>query len=133
MRRRIEHTFESRPESAAAARAFVAAVLNEWGIDDTDTSRVFLSDILLIVSELSTNAMQATAEDFRLTVAQGADFVDIAVEDSDPRPAEVNLPPSDQTSGRGLVLVAALSTSWGQETHHGNGKKVWARVARRPG
>ncbi len=132
MRRRIEHTFESRPESVGAARALVAAVLNDWGIDDTGTGRAFLSDILLIVSELSTNAIQATAEDFRLTVAQGADHVNIAVEDSDPQPAQLTRAPPDRVHGRGLALVAALSTSWGQESHPGNGKTVWARVSRPP-
>lgn len=132
VRRRVEHTFESRPESVAAARALAAAVLNDFGIDDTGTGRAFLSDILLIVSELSTNAIQATAEDFRLTIAQGADGVNIAMEDRDPRPAQLTLTPPDRANGPGLALVAALSTSWGQDTRPANGKTVWARVARPP-
>ena len=130
--KRIEQNFESRPESVAAARRLVAAALNDWGIDDTETGRVFLSEILLIVSELSTNAVEATAEDFRLTVAQAADYVDIAVEDSDPRPAELIVAGPDDATGRGLALVAALSSSWGQDMHDGNSKRVWARVARPP-
>ena len=132
MCKRIAQNFPSRPESIAAARSLAVAALGDWEDVDAPAGRAFLLDILLIVSELTTNATQATAEDFRLTLRQGADYVEIAVEDSDPRPARLVTPRPDQISGRGLALVAALSASWGQETYHGNGKKVWARVARPP-
>jgi hypothetical protein len=91
----------------------VVAALKDWGIDDMDASHSLVSDILLIVSELSTNALQATAEAFRLAVAAEGAFVDVAVEDSDPRPAEPILARPDQTNGRGLALVAALSAQLG--------------------
>jgi hypothetical protein len=56
------------------------------------------------------------------------DRAEIEVADRDPAPAQQGRAHLDDDGGRGLALVAALSTRWGQEPHDGRGKKVWSWV-----
>jgi anti-sigma regulatory factor (Ser/Thr protein kinase) len=93
--------------------------LIEWELPD------LVDDVLVMVSELYTNAVRYGAAPITLRVRiagrclggeiadRGAYFVPSV------RPAE-----DDQENGRGLQIVAALSTRWGVDPQH-DGKVVW--------
>ncbi|MFF4014725.1 ATP-binding protein [Streptomyces sp. NPDC001843] len=117
----------STPASVARARASVHEALASWGIDgDAADSAV------LITSELVTNALTHSAGErivcrLRLTPER----LRIEVEDDNrgpSRPAPRQPGPEDQ-SGRGLLLVEALSTDWGVTgALHLYGRVVWAEL-----
>jgi anti-sigma regulatory factor (Ser/Thr protein kinase) len=85
-----------------------------------------LDDLLLLVSELVTNAVIHAETRLRLVVRYDGRRVLTEVFDGDPhlpRP----LPTPRDVGGRGLSLVEALSSRWGSETV-GLGKRVWAEL-----
>jgi PAS domain S-box-containing protein len=114
----------STPASATTARHFAAEVLNQtgWG-EQVDVAT-------LLVSELVTNALVHGQPPCRLHIDAGTDVVEIAVEDADPTlPQRVAAGDLDE-SGRGYLLVEALSDEWGVRPHQGGGKAAWFRLAR---
>jgi two-component sensor histidine kinase len=107
-----------------AARRLVADVLAEADYPgDTDT-------VLLLVSEVVTNAVRHAATSFELTIQVAGPEVTVAVTDHDQvhRPQVRNPRPQD-TSGRGLRIVDELATSWGTELVDADAKRVWFRVS----
>lgn len=122
--------------AVSQARDYVGAVLRDWGLPEmTDT-------IQLIVSELATNAVRASTElpprpasdgqPARVLIRLSSDLALTLVEvwDSSSRPPTPGQPTSDDESGRGLMLVAALSQQSGwTRLRRGTGKIVWALVA----
>ena len=120
----LEASIELAPEPTAlrVARRFVDETLTDWGLGPA------CDDARLIASELSTNAMLHARTDFRVTLrSDGRGHLRIEVRDgTGPMPTPVT-PSQDATSGRGLVLVDALATSWGTRVD-GDGKVVWAEV-----
>jgi two-component sensor histidine kinase len=86
--------------------------------------------VLLLVSELVTNAVRHAATPFDVTVLVDGPEVTVAVVDRDrTHPPEVQDPAPDATSGRGLRIVQELSSSWGTESLDGDLKRVWFRLA----
>jgi two-component sensor histidine kinase len=84
--------------------------------------------VLLLVSELVTNAVKHAATPFDVTVSVAGPEVTVAVVDHDRRhPPRLRDPAPDDTSGRGLRIVQELATSWGTEALSGDGKRVWFR------
>lgn len=81
----------------------------------------------MLVSELVTNALvHATRHDqlIRLSLEVDEDLLWITVEDaSDTLPQQRG--DADGESGRGLLLVDALSEAWGWGPREGIGKQVW--------
>lgn len=124
-RRRLTPVTRSVPEARRGARS----VLTEWRIP-TGAAEA----IELIVSELSTNAVRhARVPDRFFEVAltyDGEKAVEIEVSDASPRLPELQVPPLEAESGRGLPLVAALAESW-ELRGRVIGKTVWARVLTR--
>jgi len=114
------------PSSPRTARAVARSLLIEWGLADlTDT-------VELLVSELVTNAVQVSAcyevpspVQFRMSATRNR--VLIEVWDCDPRQPIVRQPMDFEDSGRGLLLVATLSSQWGW-TEFKRGKIVWAEI-----
>ncbi|RZU30549.1 serine phosphatase RsbU (regulator of sigma subunit) [Blastococcus saxobsidens] len=98
----------------------------------------FVDDVVLLASELSENAVIHAGTTFDLAVAAGADEVTVSVTDQGPGALELHLAEPRQrygraaTHGRGLALVARLSTTWGTR-HTADGRHtVWFTMARRP-
>jgi anti-sigma regulatory factor (Ser/Thr protein kinase) len=102
-------------ESAAASRQLVAEALAVAG------SCPAAGDAALIVSELAANAVQHTRSgkggEVRVTVAATpAEWVLVMVGDAGPDEGAVPAIPAQRASaesGRGLLLVAALSAAYG--------------------
>lgn len=89
-----------------------------------------VEDCLLVVSELTSNAVQAGCAGVGLTVEVHRDHVRITADDDAPgvpRPRRTPVAPSNRR-GRGLAIVQSVSRTWGVHplTH---GKQVWADVA----
>ncbi|MFJ5264399.1 ATP-binding protein [Streptomyces sp. NPDC088387] len=125
------------PRSVRLARHYAARQLHNWGRSyDTEANRT----AALLVSELVTNAAVHGRERgrgfrLRLTLHPGP-HPTLRIEVTDPRPdrrppAPGTLPPPsrDQDSGRGLLLVEALSTHWGTTCGDPYTKTVWCEVA----
>jgi anti-sigma regulatory factor (Ser/Thr protein kinase) len=125
--RRAETTLPRDPRSAAAAREFVGAAIDEWGCGDPDQV------IALLTSEIITNAVRHAEG----TIGLGVFMLDagtIRVEASDGSPHTTVTPRSepDDDGGRGLHIVERLAQRWGTDRDEA-GKAVWfeARVVRR--
>jgi anti-sigma regulatory factor (Ser/Thr protein kinase) len=94
---------------------------------DWATNRVIphetVSDLLLVVSELATNAVCHGSPPFELTLLYREGVISGAVSDGSlEKPRRVANP--DERGGRGLTLVEACTTRWGTAVHD-NGKEVW--------
>ncbi|QZY20314.1 SpoIIE family protein phosphatase [Streptomyces decoyicus] len=124
---RVRWTVWRLPDAVMHARRFTARTLRSWNVTEE------LDVALLVVSELVTNAIAHTQGEVRLDLTLAADRLRIAVNDASPRapvkPASVDW---EATGGRGLLLVEAMSASWGSVPLSG-GKQVWSEVALRPG
>jgi two-component sensor histidine kinase len=106
--------------SPLAAREFTRETLDAWRIP-------MAYEVLLVVNEMVTNAVIHTTGPVSLVLDLRDGTIRVAVsDDSSARPVKhVSDPPQ---SGRGLILVAAMSRDWGVREHDG-GKLVWADVA----
>jgi hypothetical protein len=110
-----------------SARLHARLVLREWGLaalsDDTE----------LLVSELVTNGVRASRAmgqaAVRIWLVSDLRQVVVFVWDASPLPPERAAPGADAESGRGLLLVEALSQRWGHFGYDGGGKVVWALAA----
>lgn len=116
--------YDREPGSAADARQFVAGALDAWNLGR------FSDDAELIVTELVSNAIaHAEGDGMRVTIdllAPGA--VRIGVIDRSSEQPHLRPATPDQEGGRGMYLVAALSTHWGVDVLPG-GKRVWTSPA----
>lgn len=123
----------SRPEDSDQRRAFTCAATDSAPAD----ARRFVDDVLcnsphlesakLVASELVTNAvrhggMDAGAIDVEIVMIDG-----VRLEVSQAAHAgfvhSIRRPDLDEATGRGLMIVAAVSSEWGIEESTG---KVWA-------
>ncbi|MCF6522811.1 ATP-binding protein [Streptomyces sp. JJ36] len=126
--------FTSTRRGARLARRLVSQRLDAWGYPyDSPVNET----VTLIAAELCANAVShghVPGRDFHLRLTSAAGSVRVEVSDTRtecrPDPALVGLPDDDAESGRGLLLVAALSGAWGvRDRLPGPGKTVWADVA----
>lgn len=118
--------FRCEPETPRRARDWLTSFVREAlrGVDPGS----LLDDAALVVSELMTNAVRAGCAQTRVRLAIDEQHIRIAVTDDSPGlPRVIDAAPEDE-SGRGLRLVAALSTDWGVTTANGS-KEVWAALA----
>ncbi|MFJ6938678.1 SpoIIE family protein phosphatase [Streptomyces sp. NPDC101132] len=110
------------PDAVLHARRFAARTLRSWGAADE------LDAALLVVSELVTNAIAHTQGEVGMDLTLSADRLRIAVSDASPRspvkPVSVSW---ESTGGRGLLIVEAMTASWGSVPLSG-GKQVWAEI-----
>ncbi|MER6631417.1 SpoIIE family protein phosphatase [Streptomyces sp. NPDC000987] len=112
------------PEAAGHARRFTRRTLRVWGL-----SRDELDTALLVVSELVTNALVHTDGRVRLDLTLLGGRLRVSVTDSSPRtPVKPTSIGWEATGGRGILLVEAMSLSWGTVPVSG-GKQVWAELA----
>jgi len=90
-----------------------------------DVDENVLVDALAVVDELTSNALRHSRSPYRVGLRRGNGTLRVEVADGSTDPAVPRTPGVD--GGRGLLLVAAYSLGWGQETHP-DGKIVWAEL-----
>jgi anti-sigma regulatory factor (Ser/Thr protein kinase) len=106
--------------AARAARQFITDSLTKTNLRATS-----IDDARLIVTELAANAIVHARSPFSVTVDAHGSGVRLSVRDSSGvRPTVRPCDPRAE-SGRGLLLVAALSADWGVVIT-ADGKTVWA-------
>jgi anti-sigma regulatory factor (Ser/Thr protein kinase) len=112
------------PGAVPCARLHTRQLLREWQLTGlTDSAE-------LVVSEITTNAIQITQADGRTTPVRLWLLADrtrllILVWDASPLPPVRMSTSDDAENGRGLLLVDTLSTRWNFFAHQ-QGKVVWA-------
>jgi anti-sigma regulatory factor (Ser/Thr protein kinase) len=114
--------FPGKPSEVREARRFVTTHLGEG--PGVDSAR-------LVVTELATNAIRHSQSGrlggrFRVTLQTGDNLLLVTVMDEGgPLCPQVRKADDQRLSGRGLHLVAELTTRWGV---HGDerGRRVWA-------
>ncbi|MFI0781076.1 ATP-binding protein [Streptomyces sp. NPDC021212] len=112
------------PESADAARRLVRTALVAWGQED------LIEDAALVITELVSNSVHhARLESIRVLITRPSEeCIRLGVAD---RTRSVPLlrmdPDGDDTRGRGLLIVNALTERWGTELYRW-GKQVWAEM-----
>ncbi|MFJ9906307.1 SpoIIE family protein phosphatase [Streptomyces sp. NPDC101152] len=111
------------PEAVGHARRFTRRTMRAWGVERDDTDAA-----LLVVSELVTNALVHTDGQVRLDLTLLDNRLRVSVADSSPRtPVKPTSIGWEATGGRGILLVEAMSDTWGAVPVSG-GKQVWAEV-----
>ncbi len=116
-------TLVSDPRSARAARALVREVLGEA------SDKGWIDSAELAVSELVTNAVLHARTPLEVLVRVEGDHVRIEVTDSSDLAPVVRSPGQGATTGRGLAIVASVSSSFGVERRPDGGKVVWCTIA----
>jgi anti-sigma regulatory factor (Ser/Thr protein kinase) len=112
-------------DAPSRGRHAVIEVLDEWGCEP-DTRE----DLLLVVSELVTNAVVHGAEPIRVTMVRAPERVRVEVTDGagEASPHGNPRPPTNAETGRGLSVVTRLAVAWGWRASPGSGKTVWAEL-----
>jgi anti-sigma regulatory factor (Ser/Thr protein kinase) len=129
-------TLAAAPAAIGISRQLVRLALTRWGLGP------LAEDAELVVSELATNAVQATgisaADDVhdqrraaaviqvRVLLYQAS--VVIEVGDGDPGSPVRHGAASDEEGGRGLMIVTALCKEWDYFHTANGGKVVWAEL-----
>lgn len=106
--------------SVPMARRFARTTLSECSAD-VDT-------VLLLVSEVVTNAVLHARSDIRLVVEDRDDVARVEVHDGSPMPPRMLHFRLTAATGRGLRLLDQLSQTWGVDAVSGTGKVVWFEV-----
>lgn len=118
--------FEARPAAAAGARRFVVGLLGGWGLPELE------DEAALCTAELATNAILHGRTPFTVSARPipGGLRIDVQDDRPDRLPAALPVvldPLASGATGRGLRLVAAVSTRWGWFTTD-RAKTVWTEL-----
>ncbi|MCB0919505.1 MAG: ATP-binding protein [Actinobacteria bacterium] len=119
---RVRVPLPNSPRAASKAREELKRTIEQWG---TSCS---MDDLLLIVSELVTNAFRYGKGPVAMHLAIEDGHVLIAITDNETKKVPVpGIADDDQPTGRGLRLVTATASQWGWQKLPGR-KVVWAQV-----
>ncbi|MFD7688417.1 ATP-binding protein [Streptomyces sp. NPDC059781] len=136
--RRFSIRLSATARGARLARHLSAEQLASWGWPyDSEGNRT----ASLLVAELATNAVvhgRVAGRDFRLRLTLHPEDATLRIELTDarpdrrpPTPGALRPAASDTESGRGLLLVEALSSHWGTTGGDPYTKTVWCEVVLR--
>ncbi|WP_242605695.1 ATP-binding SpoIIE family protein phosphatase [Frankia sp. Cppng1_Ct_nod] len=115
----VELALPGEAKSAVRARCALEGMLSAEHLDS------IADDVLLLVSEVVTNAVRHARSDLVLCVHREGGRLRISVDDREGGTMPRRQPSrEDKESGWGLLLVDALAHGWGVETIP-DGKRVW--------
>lgn len=137
----MQQTFESNAAAPAKARRAVESFLDEPPSPPSGGSSpegqsfagraIHARDrrkVLLVVSELVTNAVQHGGPPIQLKLVRTGECVLVEVSDSGPGIQLSLTPPEDPSRGHGLLIVERISDRWGTRSHR-VGKTIWCDVS----
>ena len=114
--------FDRGPDSVAAVRRFVLGSIDGVPHSASDA-------IVLMASELATNVVRHAGSDYRVDVRRDSHTVEVRVVDHGGGWPRKRSPGPDEPTGRGILIVEALSDDWGSDTDASRGlTTVWFRV-----
>ncbi|MFD0373006.1 ATP-binding protein [Streptomyces sp. NPDC059071] len=116
------------PAEVGRARRWARSRLAGSGIGDDEP---LAETLVLLISELVTNAVVHTGCPAVLRMLFGGAGVRVEVADASDRPPRPRHADGDDTNGRGLELVDGLADRWGWQ-REGTGKSIWCEVDRAP-
>jgi anti-sigma regulatory factor (Ser/Thr protein kinase) len=121
---RTSRRFRRAVPEIPRCRRFVAQMVRSHGTEPSD-------ELLLVASELVTNAVRHGRGDIELRVDLSGPAVRLEVLDDGHVALEeaVADPPALQEGGRGLPLVSAVSQRWGAGFDERGRTLVWAEIA----
>ena len=114
--------FDADVSSVPLARDWLRRTLAQWGVPET-------YDALLVVTELAANAVLHAGSSYEVRLSSAPGLLRIEVADDGAGTPEPQPFSSTAESGRGIVLVSAIATSWGIETEGRAGKVTWAELS----
>jgi anti-sigma regulatory factor (Ser/Thr protein kinase) len=120
-------TLPPAPDSARAARRFVADVLRSANAD------AFVDTAALLTSELVTNGIVHAHTDLQILVEATAHWVRVEVLDESPALPSRRDYDEQAATGRGLEMVELLAADFGVQPMEQRGKLVWFRLGVAPG
>ncbi|MCM2416808.1 ATP-binding protein [Streptomyces sp. RKAG293] len=121
--KQVSVNFDGASSCIAAARDAASAFLHGHAPPAHPT---FHDDVLLVVSELVTNAVRHAPGPLTLRLALLCDRIEITVRDTDPRSPAPRTP--DPTGGRGWPIIQSLACDVRVIPDH-DGKTVHAELA----
>ncbi|MFF3003065.1 ATP-binding protein [Kitasatospora sp. NPDC057940] len=116
---------EPDPEAVRPARQLIRHGAESWRVPLSDTA---LRDVELCADELLANAIEHVRKRCRVTVRWTGVRLRVEVTDRSPQPPVRSAADDMATGGRGLLLVEALTHSWGWYPAE-EGKVVWFEAA----
>lgn len=115
-------------------RAFTSKALADWHpftaangsaqVAQSPAQQLFVQDVLLMVSEVVTNACMHTSGPVELLLDRTDERLRIEVTDPSQTPPAPRIPTPGLPGGYGLQVVVRLSRAWGY-TPRDDGKVVW--------
>lgn len=118
----VRNSFPAAAASVRAARTLVSGACERWRLP------VVVEPARLVTTELVTNAVQHAGTPIELTVTRGRRYLHLAVRDYHQRRSRlIEMEGEQEPSERGLLLVEAVSASWGC-TLLPDGKVTWASL-----
>jgi anti-sigma regulatory factor (Ser/Thr protein kinase) len=114
-------TFGNSPGSVAAARRFAANAVQGVPAETLET-------VKLMVSELATNCVRHADSQFDLTVIQTEHEIRVEATDYGGGEPTMLSPGPAEPTGRGLMIIDMLATTWGSEHPSASGKMVWFAI-----
>src|SRR5689334_2819854 len=121
------HTLICDPTAPHQARAWAHGQLTSAAAA-ASIPPALAEDVLLCVSELVTNALQASCDEATVDLAITAGRVRIVVTDNGRGWPTPQRPGPTDPNGRGLLIISAIAERWGVEPSHAS-KIVWAELA----
>ena len=112
--------------SSGYARWLVRNACGSWPAAQVDAAQ-------LLITELVANALEHGTGEVGLRIQASTELLRVEVSDASPAPPRVADPPPSLADerGRGLLVVAALASSWGSQAEPvSGGKAVWFELRR---
>ena len=122
---RLELQLPHTTQSVRRARRTIAAFL-----DPSEVPGAVVEDVLLLVSELVTNAVVHAGSPAVVRLDADPERIKVTVADRDPdKKPSMRVPDPTSPNGRGVLLVDRLAARWGVEPQR-SGKLVWFELPR---
>ena len=119
--------FSPDPPSVSRARREAVGMLRHEGLNPETVQAA-----QTVIGELASNAARHARTRFTVVLTVEEEVVRVEVFDLDSRPPALMGVDADSTSGRGLHLVAGVTSQWGWQTAENeegiSGKVVWAEI-----